>query len=166
MYHTLDEFLQDWKYEADSTLRMFDALTDASLSQRVSPEGRDVRTLAWHIVTSLPEMMQRVGLQLEGPGEHDDAPGSATGIAEGYRTLSSVLADTMRSDWTDATLTIEHDMYGETWSNARTLGVLVVHQIHHRAQLTVLMRQAGLRVPGIYGPAREEWEAMGMPTQA
>jgi uncharacterized damage-inducible protein DinB len=36
------------------------------------------------------------------------------------------------------------------------------HLIHHRGQLTVLMRQAGLKVPGVYGPAREEWAAMGM----
>jgi len=26
----------------------------------------------------------------------------------------------------------------------------------------VLMRQAGLRVPGVYGPAKEEWESYGM----
>ena len=26
----------------------------------------------------------------------------------------------------------------------------------------VLMRQAGLKVPGVYGPAREEWTAYGM----
>ena len=42
---------------------------------------------------------------------------------------------------------------------------LVRHQAHHRAQMTVLMRQAGLAVPGIYGPAREEWAAMGMEPQ-
>ena len=36
------------------------------------------------------------------------------------------------------------------------------HQTHHRGQMTVLMRQAGLTVPGVYGPAREEWAAMGM----
>jgi hypothetical protein len=24
------------------------------------------------------------------------------------------------------------------------------------------MRQAGLRVPGVYGPAKEEWEDLGM----
>jgi hypothetical protein len=26
----------------------------------------------------------------------------------------------------------------------------------------VLMRQAGVRVPGVYGPAREEWPEYGM----
>ena len=42
---------------------------------------------------------------------------------------------------------------------------MVKHEVHHRAQMTVLMRQAGLAVPGIYGPAAEEWEAMGLPPQ-
>lgn len=28
--------------------------------------------------------------------------------------------------------------------------------------MTVLMRQAGLTVPGIYGPAKEEWATFGM----
>jgi len=36
------------------------------------------------------------------------------------------------------------------------LQTLVVHQIHHRGQMSVLMRQAGLVPPGIYGPTREE----------
>jgi len=29
--------------------------------------------------------------------------------------------------------------------------------------MTVLMRQAGLVVPGVYGPAREEWGQYNMP---
>ena len=37
------------------------------------------------------------------------------------------------------------------------------HWSHHRGQMTVLMRQAGLRVPGVYGPAKEDWAAMGAP---
>lgn len=28
--------------------------------------------------------------------------------------------------------------------------------------MTVLMRQAGLPVPGIYGPAKEEWTTFGL----
>ena len=38
-----------------------------------------------------------------------------------------------------------------------------MHQCHHRGQMSVLMRQAGIRVPGIYGPAREEWSMLGAP---
>ena len=41
--------------------------------------------------------------------------------------------------------------------------VLVTHQTHHRGQMTVLMRQAGLKVPDVYGPAKEGWATYGMP---
>ena len=51
----------------------------------------------------------------------------------------------------------------EGWKRGGVLASLVNHQIHHRGQMTVLMRQAGLAVPGIYGPAREEWAKMGLP---
>lgn len=43
-----------------------------------------------------------------------------------------------------------------------TFDVLIQHQNHHRGQMTVLMRQAGLPVPGIYGPAKEEWTTFGL----
>lgn len=36
-------------------------------------------------------------------------------------------------------------------------------ETHHLGQMTVLMRQAGLNVPGVYGPSKEEWTAYGMP---
>ena len=32
---------------------------------------------------------------------------------------------------------------------------------HHRGQMTILMRQAGLLVPGMYGPSKDEWLAFG-----
>jgi uncharacterized damage-inducible protein DinB len=57
-------------------------------------------------------------------------------------------------------------MYGDKWKRGQTLHALILHQAHHRGQMTVLMRQAGLPVPGIYGPSREEWEAFGMPAMA
>ena len=60
-------------------------------------------------------------------------------------------------------LTEQIPMYGEQWPRGTTLLALILHQTHHRAQMTVLMRQAGLAVPGLYGPAREEWAAMGLP---
>jgi len=59
----------------------------------------------------------------------------------------------------------EINMYGEKWTRSATLASIIKHQIHHRAQMTVLMRQAGLKVPGVYGPSREEWSQYGMPAQ-
>ena len=73
------------------------------------------------------------------------------------------VGDEVSKNWTAETLLIEDDMYGETWSRGMTLFYLIAHQAHHRGRMTVLMRQAGLKVPGIYGPAREEWAAFGAP---
>ena len=73
----------------------------------------------------------------------------------------SLLAE-MHARWTDASLRVEDEMYGQKWARGLTLAILIAHQTHHRGQMTVLMRQAGLKVPGIYGPAREEWAAMGL----
>lgn len=162
MFRRLDDFLQGWQYESEATLKLLDALTDASLGQRVTSDGRSLGFLGWHLATTLPEMMNRTGLQVEGP-EHGPAPATAREIRDGYARASQSLVDQLRSRWTDASLEEERDMYGERWKNGTTLSALIAHQAHHRGQMTVLMRQAGLKVPGVYGPAKEEWASMGMP---
>ena len=67
----------------------------------------------------------------------------------------------MKEQWTDESLLEEKDMYGEQWTVATVLQTLIQHQIHHRGQMTILMRQAGLTVPGMYGPSKDEWLAFG-----
>ena len=43
------------------------------------------------------------------------------------------------------------------------IAALSSHQTHHRGQLSVLMRQAGIAPPGPYGPAKEEWSNYNAP---
>jgi uncharacterized damage-inducible protein DinB len=90
---------------------------------------------------------------------------SVKALTDAYKKYSDELVNSIKTNWTDANLQEEKNMYGETWKNGYTLQVLYVHQIHHRGQLTVLMRLAGLKVPGVYGPSKEEWAAMGMAAQ-
>jgi uncharacterized damage-inducible protein DinB len=108
-------------------------------------------------------MMNRTGLSLEGPGEHDPVPATAAQIAETYARLAAALGEQVKGRWTDETLAQVDEMYGDKWPRGLTLEILIRHQAHHRGQMTVLMRQAGLRVPGVYGPAREEWAQFGAP---
>ncbi len=163
MFHTIEEFLGDWRAEAEKTKTLFAQLTDDALEQKVWAEGRTLGRLAWHIVSSISEMMSRVGFKFDREMKDTDAVTSAEQIREGYALLTASLDEQIRDQWSDESLKVENDMYGQMWSNAATLNVLIVHQIHHRGQLTVLMRQAGLKVPGIYGPAKEDWSTYGMP---
>lgn len=162
MIRKVSDFLEDWSYEREATLKVLHRLTDASLGVKVYPEGRTMGYLAWHLVLSVGEMMRRTGLSLGGPPEDSPAPASALTIAETYEAVSEALERDIENAWTDETLEMEDEMYGERWRRGKTLGVLILHQAHHRAQLTVLMRQAGLKVPGIYGPSREEWQSFGL----
>lgn len=165
MYRNVDDFLKDWKTESEATLKILNALTDLSLDQKVSPAGRSLRRLAWHVVLSVGEMMEKVGFKPDYAGEKAAPPTSVADISGAYEKVARSVADQVAAQWKDASLQEEVDMYGEKWANGTTLQVLIRHQTHHRGQMTVLMRQAGLKVPGIYGPAREEWAAFGMPPE-
>lgn len=165
MYRRIDDFLADWDYESKATLAVLRTLTDASLNQRVTPEGRSAGKLAWHLAQSVAGMGGETGLKVAGPGEHDPAPASAAAIATGYGEAACSLSGAVKAQWTDALLLEEIPMYGEMWPRGKALSALIRHEAHHRGQLTVLMRQAGLPVPGTYGPSREEWAGMGLPPQ-
>ncbi len=162
MYATIDQFIGHWTFEAAGTQRLFDALTDASLAQESHPGGRNIGRIAWHIAQTIPEMMARTGLHVTGVDEHAPVPAHAAEIAAGYRAAAASLVEQLRARWIDQTLEESDDMYGERWTRRQTLSALIGHQTHHRGQLTILMRQAGLQPPGVYGPNKEAWAKMGM----
>jgi uncharacterized damage-inducible protein DinB len=159
----ISEFISLWKSETEATLKLFSVLTDPALTQAVSPGDRTLGRLAWHITTTIPEMMGHVGLPISAPAVDAPVPATALEIVEAYRNAAASLLELVQSQWSDATLDLADNLYGEPWKRGFTLTVLIHHQIHHRGQMTVLLRQARLTVPGIYGPAREEWANLGMP---
>ena len=163
MYAKIADFVVDWKRESAGTAKVLDALTDASLAQQVSKDDdRTLGGIAWHIVTAIPEMLGRTGLSAKSLAAHAPMPAHASDIAAAYRSVAGEVLSLVQSQWNDAALAVEDDMYGMKWARGLTLEVLQRHEIHHRAQMTILMRQAGLKVPGVYGPSREEWEQRGM----
>ena len=165
MYNKISDFEKDWKYESESTLKIFNNLTDESLTVKFNKETRTPGRLAWHIVTTLGEMVQRTGLKFDATPDDAPVPSSVKQISDEYKRSSDGMLKAVTTEWSDDSLKEDIELYGQTWKKGKVLSVLVNHQIHHRGQLTVLMRMAGLKVPGVYGPAKEEWAQMGMPSQ-
>ena len=163
MLRKIEDFQKDWVYEAEMTGKIMHSLTDESLGQKVNEEGRSLGFLGWHLTQTLGEMLGLVGLKVDAPGFDKDCPTVAAEIAAAYETAAKSVTEQIAANWNDETLLQTDEMYGETWARGLTLFYLIAHQAHHRGQMTVLMRQAGLAVPGVYGPAREEWAAMGAP---
>ncbi len=166
MYTQIDHFRKAFAGHREATGKIFAALTDASLEQAVQDDHRTLGGMAWHIVTTIPEMMKQTGLALSAIDAESRPPANAETIQAGYETATTELLTAIDEHWTDETLAEVDEMYGEKWPRGLTLVILLNHEIHHRGQMTVLMRQAGLKVPGIYGPAQEEWGVYGMETPA
>lgn len=166
MFTSINEFSQEWNQEAGSTQKVLDALTDESLQQSVSSEDRTLGRIAWHIVTSTPGMMTEFGITITNVENADSTPASAQVIADTFRKVSADVVEQVQKQWTDESLTEMQIVFGMSMPKAATLSLLIKHIIHHRGQMTVLMRQAGLKVPGVYGPAREEWSQIGMEAPA
>ncbi|NOT47009.1 MAG: hypothetical protein HOP17_04580 [Acidobacteria bacterium] len=166
MLRKIEDFQKLWSYEAEMTGKVLKTLTDASLDQKVTAEGRGLGFLGWHLTQTLGEMLGLVGLKIDAPDFDKECPTNAAEIAAAYEKAAKSVTSEINANWTDETLLQEDNMYGETWTRGFTLFCLIAHQTHHRGQMTVLMRQAGLLVPGVYGPAKEEWAAMGAPAMA
>jgi uncharacterized damage-inducible protein DinB len=159
---TIADFENIWSQEIEATQKILKHLTDRSLVQRVDPEGRTLGRMAWHVITTIPEMMSRTGLTFQGVQQDAPVPVTAREIFRSYNETAIPLLEQVKKQWTDSSLEQVDEMYGEKWKRGATLLALILHQTHHRGQMTVLMRQAGLDVPGVYGPARQEWGAYGM----
>ncbi len=165
MYSKVSEFIDDWKYESESTLKVFENLTNDTLDFKSNNIVRSPGRLAWHSVTTLGEMVHRTGLNFDATPEDAPLPTAVKEICDEYKRSSDGMLNAVKKEWKDESLLEEVNLYGQNWKKGKVLSVLVNHQTHHRGQLTVIMRLTGLKVPGVYGPAREEWANMGMEVQ-
>ena len=163
MYRKVSDFLTDWGYETESTLKIFKALKNDSLHAKPHADVRSMGFLAWHLTITIGEMLGKAGLVIDAPAEHSKAPDDINEIVAAYDKAAKSAAEVIGRKWTDDQMGDMMHMYGEDWAKGTILSILIKHQTHHRGQMTVLMRQAGIVVPGVYGPAKEEWAAWGMP---
>ena len=165
MYRTIDDFINDWKTEEKATLKLFSKVDDKHLSTKVSENIRSLGRLAWHITQTITWLCAETGLTESDTLEKKPLPGTMNKISDTYKKQSEFLLNGIKNNWNDESLTEKIEMVGEKWERGRTLNMLITHQAHHRGQMTILMRLQGLKVPGIYGPSKEEWSNYGMVPQ-
>ncbi len=66
-------------------------------------------------------------------------------------------ADLLNADenLTDELMVEEVDSHGQLVPRGALLRMMIEHHTHHRGRMTVLLRHAGLKVPGVMGPTKE-----------
>ena len=161
MFQIVD-FLKSWEIESAATQKLLNQLTDESLPQEVTPQNWTLGRIAWHTVTAIGIAATRIGLSIDAPTNDYPVPSSAEFISNNYQLASDALVQAVKTQLADKNLEEELNIYGQNITKGELLIFLIQHQIHHRGQMTILMRQAGLSVPGLYGPSKDEWAEMNM----
>ena len=162
MYHHIKDFLSDWDYESNITSKLFQNLSDESLSKEIHPNVRTLGLLSWHMTHTIQEMMGKAGLKINIKEQLDYKNETVKEICDTYEQAAKLLVEALNKNWTDSDLVKEDEMYGDKWKRGTTLSILIRHQAHHRGEMVALMRIAGLPVIGAYGPTKEEWAQWGM----
>lgn len=163
MYRSIDDFLKDWKNEEAFTIRIFELITAATKGEKIHKDVRSLERLAWHLTQTLTEMGTKAGLFATDTLDHIAIPATMEEITATYKNNSELLARAVQLKWTSSSLADLIPMYGDQWAKGKLLQIFILHQAHHRGQMTVIMRVLGLPVPGLYGPSKEEWLEMGLP---
>jgi uncharacterized damage-inducible protein DinB len=165
MYINLQDFLNDWQTESQLTISLFSKIEDSKKSIKINDHLRSLGRLAWHITQTMTEMLTRSGIFEKDVLEGQPVPKTMEEITEVYSRYSTELSIMLEQKWAGSDLNEEINMYGEMWEKRKILAVVIKHQIHHRGQMTAIMRMLEMQVPGLYGPAREEWAQFGMEAQ-
>ncbi len=156
MFRTVDDFLKTWNRESEVTLEVLAMVSDDAMVQASADGHRNLGQIAWHLPVSLGQLGRKMGLDFETPGLTTTMPMDMAMTVNAYRKASEGLYGAIEESWTDATLEERDDIYGDSWPRGETLMTLLSHEIHHRGQMTVLMRLAGLKLPPVYGPTRDQ----------
>lgn len=162
MYVTIADFIREWKQESILTQKVLEGLTDDSLNQKVYPNGRSLGRIVWHFTTNIPDYLAHFGLKIDVVENEGNVPATANEIVESFKHISSSAIKVIEEQWTDESLKEKQTAFGREETNAQILMGLIKHIIHHRGQATVLIRQAGLKPFGVYGPPKEDWIQLGI----
>lgn len=160
----VDTFLSVWNAEAENTFRVLESLPEDQYDFRPDPGGRSIGEMAWHL--SEIDACLTYGIAENRLSFEDEPPNLARPreirlLAPGYRRIHEEAVERVKN-LQDEDLDRDLAFFDGTPMKVREVlwNALLHHYIHHRAQLVLLCRMAGGTPPGIYGPNREEMQAL------
>ena len=154
MYRKAEDFLADWQMNAKGTLSVMRAITEDKKRTAIVEGHNSLEWLAWHLVATAGAFGHFAGLQIPAPGPDMPIPDTMEEIAGMYEAVNEAYKKEA-GKLTDEQMEEEVESFGGMMKRGKLLRMLIEHQTHHRGQMTVLLRQAGLQVPPVMGPTVE-----------
>ncbi|GLC89120.1 DinB family protein [Lysinibacillus piscis] len=154
MYRQVDDFLKEWSHASKGTLQVLQAVTDEKLGQSIVEGHSTLGWLGWHLVGAIGYFGYLAGLTVPMLGKDDPIPATAAEIVTAYENATEAIKEEVAKLTNEDMLVEVKGLMGPTERGA-ILRIFIDHQTHHRGQMTVLLRQAGLPVPAVMGPTKE-----------
>jgi len=159
----IDGMLQELEQEAQTTRRVLERVPGDRLGWKPHARARTLGQLALH-VAMVPGAVAELGSRspAQAPSFADEP--SPASVAELVPALDRSIADARRilGGMDDATVTATWRLMSgdrELFAIPRVAflrSIMLNHWYHHRGQLSVYLRELGVRVPSIYGPSADE----------
>ena len=159
----LERFLKTWDREAENTLKLLRALPASQYDFRPDQGGRSLGELAWHLAEGDAFMsfgIDQGNFAMNMKPPHLERPRQVEALAPGFELVHKEAVARIKK-LTPADLDRTIQFFGQDIAIRDMLwDMIIVHAAHHRGQLALMCRLAGGQTPGLYGPNREESQAM------
>ncbi|HJQ40117.1 MAG TPA: DinB family protein [Thermoanaerobaculia bacterium] len=159
MKNELERFLEVWERDAAKTLALLESLPEDSYDFRPDPDGRSIGELAWHLAEA--EAYGSFGIEQGGFAQGTRPPGlerprTIAELKPGFERIHGDAVARVRN-LSDADLDRKVTFFtGDPWAIRHLLWeFMLLHNVHHRGQLSMMCRQAGGHPASLFGPTRE-----------
>jgi uncharacterized damage-inducible protein DinB len=153
MFATVKDAVATLSSQANITRSVLAAVPETSWSWKPQPISRSAGELAWHVATGLHWFVADA-LKLRIPPKPAAAPATSAAVVEAFDALArDCIAAVKNQD--DAWIRMSADFFGTPTTNGGILGTQVIHEAHHRGQLSTYIRINGGKVPAICGPSAD-----------
>ena len=159
MKNELETFIEVWDREAPKTRALLESLPAGQYDFRPDPEGRSLAEMAWHVAE--PEGWGSAAIEHGGFARDNrpagmDRPKSFAEMPGAYDRLHRDALERLRKikpEDLDRTITF----FNGTQIPIRNVlwDFMLLHAIHHRGQLALMIRESGARPAIMYGGVRE-----------
>ena len=159
MISKIEHFLGHYAMESEITSRVLAAVTDGALGTEHIAGESNLGDLCYHVAISPTYLLREIGIEMPEFEHHAPAGINCAQFVQIHNDVTAK-ARAQTANLSPEDLQEVHNVFGQMEMNkGMMLGLILSHEVHHRGQISVLMRQAGLVVPSIYGPNHEATKA-------
>ena len=160
----LNRFLNVWEQETTKTVSLLKCLPRDQYDFRPDAGGRSLGELAWHLAESdayITHGIERRQFDFGTKPAGIERPRTVDELAPAFERIHRDAVERVKKlEPEDLDRSITFFALGPLTIRDLLWNVVLMHNIHHRGQLTLMCRLAGGTPNGVFGPTREDMAAM------